>query len=52
LLIRGLVNRVHLSFDYLQTNAGQVITFQELLDFTEWTEGNLKTNISKRIREF
>ena len=39
-------------FDYLQTNAGQVITFQELLDFTEWTEGNLKTNISKRIREF
>jgi hypothetical protein len=39
-------------FDYLQTNAGKTITFQELLEFTGWTEENLSTNISKRIREF
>ncbi len=39
-------------FEYLQAHAGKTITFQELLDFTGWTEENLRTNISKRIREF
>lgn len=39
-------------FGYLQTHVGNEITFQELLEFTSWTENNLETNISKRIREF
>jgi hypothetical protein len=39
-------------YNYLQANAGREITFGELRKFSGWTEENLKTNISKRIREF
>lgn len=39
-------------YKYLQAQAGNTITFRELQKITGWTKGNLKTNISKRIREF
>lgn len=39
-------------FDFLQSNAGSEITFNDLMRYTSWTEENLKTNISKRIWEF
>ena len=39
-------------YEYLQAQAGNEITFQELLDFTGWAEGTLEINISKKIREF
>jgi hypothetical protein len=39
-------------YRYLQAQAGQIITFGELRRITAWSEENLKTNISKRIREF
>lgn len=39
-------------YEYLQTQAGNEITFRELLAYTDWTINNLETNISKRIREF
>lgn len=39
-------------FEYLQLKAGAEITFQELRGITGWTEENLTTNNSKRIREF
>ena len=45
-------SKIDKCFDYLQAQAGREVTFQELLEYTSWTEGNLETNISKRIREF
>lgn len=39
-------------FDFLYSNVGSEITFTDLTRFTGWSEGNLKTNISKRIWEF
>lgn len=44
--------RIDRCYKYLQAQAGNVITFKELLKVTDWSENNLETNISKRIREF
>jgi len=39
-------------YEYLQAQAGNEIIFRELLNYTGWSQKNLSTNISKRIREF
>lgn len=44
--------RIDRCYKYLQAQAGNIITFRELLRITGWSEDNLRTNISKRIREF
>jgi len=38
-------------YEYLQAQAGNEIIFRELLNYTGWSQKNLSTNISKRIRD-